>query len=353
MLLPLSLIFSSRWFSFLLSGLIGWFALLSASTGAQAQIRLGTAKADSSIVATAQVRAELVVLAAQGIVPGQSLTLGLRLEHQPGWHTYWKNAGDSGLPTELQWQLPAGMQAGDIAWPVPKALRVGDLLNYGYEGTVLLPVPATVGADFAPDANGMVDIRLDARWLVCRVECIPQEGTFHLRLPASERHTLSSAEFETAAALQPQQMREAEAIFTVPQPEDGHVLLRVSQLPVAMQQHMLAFFPEDAQTFEHAAILNSADAQNWEDAVWTARLPLSKLRGDTPSQLHFVLALPESGQAWRIAAPVQGLWSAADLTPISPALAAALQANQIPQTAQLSVSAVASSGGIGWLYWGV
>jgi len=50
--------------------------------------------------------------------------VGLSLQHQPQWHTYWKNPGDSGLPTQLSWQLSAGAAAGQIAWPSPHALRV-------------------------------------------------------------------------------------------------------------------------------------------------------------------------------------------------------------------------------------
>ena len=64
------------------------------------------------------------------------------------WHTYWKNPGDSGLATSLSWTLPAGFAAGEIVWPTPQQLPVGPLMNFGYEGTLLLPVPVTVPADF-------------------------------------------------------------------------------------------------------------------------------------------------------------------------------------------------------------
>jgi len=88
-----------------------------------------------------RVRAELMAHAPDGIGPGKQVWVGLQLAHQPEWHTYWKNSGDSGLPTQLQWQLPAGVTAGDIAWPNPKKIPIGPLANYGYEGTVLRPVP--------------------------------------------------------------------------------------------------------------------------------------------------------------------------------------------------------------------
>ena len=93
---------------------------------------------------TEQVRAELMLHAPQGVQVGQTFWLGLQIQHQPHWHTYWQNPGDSGLPTRLQWQLPAGLQAGDIVWPLPKKIPIGTLANYGYENQVLLAVPVTV-----------------------------------------------------------------------------------------------------------------------------------------------------------------------------------------------------------------
>jgi len=102
------------------------------------------------VVTTERVRAELVAQAPEGVAVGKPLTLGLLLTHQPGWHTYWLNPGDSGLPTQLQWTLPPGVDAGEIAWPVPRRIPIGTLANYGYEGQVLLPVPMTVSRLFAP-----------------------------------------------------------------------------------------------------------------------------------------------------------------------------------------------------------
>ncbi len=75
-----------------------------------------------AVVKTDQVRAELIAHAPEGVVPGKPVMLGLKIEHQPEWHTYWRNPGDSGLPTTLEWSLPAGVMAGDIAWPAPKKL---------------------------------------------------------------------------------------------------------------------------------------------------------------------------------------------------------------------------------------
>jgi thiol:disulfide interchange protein DsbD len=143
------------------------------------------AHAAGAVVTTEQVRAELVAQAAEGVTPGRPLWLGLLIEHQPHWHTYWKNPGDSGLPTTLAWQLPKGLTAGEIAWPTPKKLPVGPLVNYGYEGKLLLPVPVSVSPTFS---GNTLDVRLSAQWLVCKDICIPQQGRVRTQRPGAGKH---------------------------------------------------------------------------------------------------------------------------------------------------------------------
>src|SRR5436309_2103460 len=91
----------------------------------------------AGMVKTEHVEAELVTdkAAAQ---PGKPVLVGLKLRMADQWHTYWKNPGDSGLPTRIQWSLPAGWTAGEIQWPYPRPLPVGPLMNYGYEDEVVL-----------------------------------------------------------------------------------------------------------------------------------------------------------------------------------------------------------------------
>ncbi|MGH8172626.1 MAG: protein-disulfide reductase DsbD domain-containing protein, partial [Rhodanobacteraceae bacterium] len=87
------------------------------------------------------------------LVPGQSMQVGLLLRHEPHWHTYWTNPGDSGLPTTIEWNLPPGFHAQDIAWPVPKRFDVGGLYNFGYDDALLLPIAIDVPADAKPGAK--------------------------------------------------------------------------------------------------------------------------------------------------------------------------------------------------------
>jgi len=270
----------------------------------------------SPVVTTEQVRAELLAWAPEGVEVGKPVWLGLQLAHQPEWHTYWKNSGDSGLPTLLEWQLPAGITAGDIAWPTPKKIPIGTLANYGYERTVLLPVPLTIAPGFN---TSQLDVKLRASWLVCRKECIPQEGEFSLSLPAKGSTAASSMAFQAAFDAAPRDLPTGVSQLEV----SGKVLkVSLAGLPAALQGQTLALFPETGSVIEPAG----AWKQAWQGALWTAQLPISGQRTASPLNMPLVVAYNDA--AYRIEAPVTGEWPAvAAPTGLSPALQAALRAN--------------------------
>ncbi len=118
------------------------------------------------------------------VVAGKPITLGLRLVHDPEWHTYWRNPGDSGLPTKIDWQLPEGWQAGPLQWPKPSRFPVGPLANFGYEGDVVLPVVLTPPNGLG--AGQTVEMKGKASWLICRDVCIPGETLLSIKLPVSD-----------------------------------------------------------------------------------------------------------------------------------------------------------------------
>ena len=279
-----------------------------------------------AVVVTEQVRAELFAHAPEGVAPGKPLWVGLQLTHKPEWHTYWKNSGDSGLPTQLEWVLPAGVTAGDIAWPLPKKIPIGTLANYGYEGTVLLPVPLAVAPDFKPGLLASeLDIKLKAAWLVCRKECIPEEGEFTLKLPLKSTTALNGPAFEAARAAEPQALAGAGEVRVA-----GQVLeVALGGLPAAWRGKTLDFFPETPEVIETAA----AWTQAWDGERWTARIPLSSQRSASPVPMPLVVAL--DGRGWRSEAQVPGGWpQTAAMAGVPPALDAALKANaQTPMAA--------------------
>ncbi|MDD5334311.1 MAG: protein-disulfide reductase DsbD family protein [Rhodoferax sp.] len=266
-------------------------------TGAGAQSSPGT------VVTTGQVRAELMAHAPDGADAGKTVWLGLQLTHQRDWHTYWKNSGDSGLPTKLEWTLPAGVTAGDIAWPVPKKIALGNLANYGFDGTVLLPVPLTITPDFKPTLpHNEIDVKLKANWLVCRQECIPEQGEFALRLPVRGSTALNAAAFEASFKAQPTPLG-ADSRVEV---EGKDIKVSVAGLPAALQGKTLELFPETPEVIETAAQWS----QSWQGAVWTAKVPLSAERSQSPSVMPLLLVLDNQGQrqGFVTQAKVTGAW---------------------------------------------
>lgn len=270
----------------------------------------------SAVVTTDQVRGELLAWAPDGVEPGKQVWVGLQLAHVPEWHTYWKNSGDSGLPTVLELTLPAGVSAGDIAWPTPKKIPIGTLANYGYENTVLLPVPLTVSPAFG---GSQLTVKLKAAWLICKKECIPQEGEFALQIPVKSSSASSGPEFAAAFAASPQPLAATGSQIDVG-PNSIQVTLR--GLPAAFQGKTLALYPETGSVIEPAAPWQQA----WQGAVWTAQVPLSAQRSESPRVMPLVLAFEK--QAVRIETPVKGDWPAvAAAATVSPALEAALKTN--------------------------
>ena len=256
------------------------------------------AVAQSSTVRTDQVRAELVAHAPEGVAPGKTVWLGLLIEHQPHWHTYWKNPGDSGLPTRLEWQLPAGLQAGEIDWPRPYRMPVGPLVNYGFEGRLLLPVPVTVTA--APLAAS-IDVGLRADWLVCKEVCIPESGEFKLKLPVQAATAAHGALFEDALARRPVALPGAKIEARV---EGLAIALRIGGLPPAWRGQALEYFAADAGVIEHAA----KPEQRWEGDQLVMRVPLSPQRSESPDRLQAVLAAPGDRAGVQIGFALAGGW---------------------------------------------
>lgn len=134
-----------------------------------------------------------LVTEADSFVPGKPLTFALTLTPIKGWHTYWKNPGDSGAETALSWKLPPGFTAGDLAYPTPERIPFGtELLNYGYTDASTLLVEVNTPSAWA--ANQPAPLTVKASWLVCNDEqCVPENAEFALSLnpgngtPAADR----------------------------------------------------------------------------------------------------------------------------------------------------------------------
>lgn len=147
-------------------------------------------------VRTPHVEAELVSRH-ESFVPGKPIETALRLRIKDHWHTYWRNPGDSGLPTKLDWRLPEGFRAGTIEWPFPKRLPLGPLMNFGHEGEVLHLVRIDTPSSWPAGKSVRIDAK--AEWLVCSDVCIPESAELSLVIGAGTQNPRPS-KFESAFA---------------------------------------------------------------------------------------------------------------------------------------------------------
>jgi thiol:disulfide interchange protein DsbD len=135
------------------------------------------------------VKASLVA-ETKGFLPGQALTVALRLEQEPGWHTYWRDPGDAGLATTVDWDLPTGVKAGPLLWPKPMVFKdPGGLTGYGYLDEAFLLTEIKIPAAYADEK---LTLKAQANWLVCKDVCIPGDAGVSLVLAKLSPNGLSA-----------------------------------------------------------------------------------------------------------------------------------------------------------------
>jgi thiol:disulfide interchange protein/DsbC/DsbD-like thiol-disulfide interchange protein len=202
-------------------------------------------------VATDNVKARLVSEVAS-VGPGQKFTVALELDIRDGWHTYWRNPGDSGEPTKLAWQLPPGFTAGDIVWTTPHRFEIAPLVNYGYAKHAVHMVQITAPKDLK--AGTPVSLAAKASWLVCSDVCIPEDVNLQLSLPVSAQGGGSDP---ASAAL----FSNARSELPSAQPAPTSARIQGDKLIIALgkewgatlsQITSLAFYPYDEGGIEYA-----------------------------------------------------------------------------------------------------
>lgn len=187
------------------------------------------------------------------IRPGQPFTVALHLVMDEGWHSYWRNPGDSGIPTSLEWDLPSGFSADAIRWPYPSRIEQPPLASYGYENSVLLLVEIQPPPDRSPPDTVTLAARAD--WLICAEICYPATAEVSLALPVRETPPEPdpdwAAAFANARARLP--VTREGWLFSARQIGDGYVLEVATPPGLGVSLADYPFFAGQEGVIAHAA----------------------------------------------------------------------------------------------------
>ena len=253
---------------------------LVAALGAASAVRADGPPAPKDLV-----KAELVAETGS-LAPASTLWVDLHLAIKPGWHVYWRNPGDSGLPTTIEWHLPSGFAAGDIRWPVPERFVQSGIGNYGYAGSADLLVPITVPPEVA--LGDTVVPAADASWLACAEICIPGGTTLSLRLPVAAGPLTQDPTVATLFAAARQTLPLAATFETrfVSGADDYRLLVPEGAL-AGLRDPTATFFPNDGSLIDHAAEPRTSRRTDGLEIV----LKKAAARATVPATLDGVLVL--------------------------------------------------------------
>ncbi len=251
----------------------------------------------------AHTRASLL-LSAVAAKPGDTVLAGVRLQMDPGWHTYWKNPGDSGGPTKIEWQLPPGITAGEIQWPVPEKLTLEELTTYIFHDAVILLVPLTLAADLKP---GPLEIKAKVSWLECEKLCVPGNASFSapLQIAADTKASAEAGLLETARGKLPKSANDFSLHGEWEKPATGDSRPLILEWSTTTPVSEPDFFPDAYDAFEvqstTALVSDSADKVRLRKVV-------KKLEGDWPTVISGVLIQKSGGerQSFTATLPIAG-----------------------------------------------
>lgn len=261
----------------------------------------GVAPSSAQPMFSANVEISLVPMH-QWAAPGSTAIVAVRQDIKPGWHTYWRNPGDSGGATELTWRLPAGFSAGPILWPLPERQPVKGLMNYGYSRQVYLPVPIDVPR--TAKAGSAVPLSVTVLSMVCSEDmCVPDERTVKLDLRVRDGvPPLTAGE---GAAIE-------RVVGAAPRPADidAHIARDGADLVLTLRGAALRgvdaadayFFPFDGGVVEHPAAQRGE--RKGDDLVLRMKAGGAVLAGGLGKVVGGVVAT--SGGAWEIVADAGG-----------------------------------------------
>jgi thiol:disulfide interchange protein/DsbC/DsbD-like thiol-disulfide interchange protein len=235
-----------------------------------------------------------LLLSAETPKPGDTIWAGVDMKMDAGWHTYWKNPGDSGIATTIKWDLPPGVTPGEIQWPLPEKLPPAEVTTYGYENEVMLLVPLTLATNLAP---GPLVLKADVSWLECMEQCVPGSVSLEaaLTIGSETKSSADTAMIESWKSNLPKALNGSDwnihAWWEGPSNADMRSLMIAGDFQGPLFGKLPSkfdFFPDANDNFEIQAAIENVSGTK---ALFCFRKPVKKFSGDWPKEISGVLVL--------------------------------------------------------------
>jgi thiol:disulfide interchange protein len=238
-----------------------------------------------------------LLLSADPAKPGDTIWAGVDLKMDAGWHTYWKNPGESGIATTIKWDLPPGVTSGEIQWPLPEKLPPAEVTTFGYEHEVMLLVPLTLATNLPP---GPLVLKAAVSWLECEQQCVPGSTNVEAMLNIGDetKTSANAATIESWKGKVPKTLNNSgwnvRAWWEGLANDDMRSLIIAGDFQGAIFGQLpnkFDFFPDANDNFEvQAAIEKISELKT----LFCFRKPVKKFSGDWPKEISGVIAM-ESG----------------------------------------------------------
>ena len=225
----------------------------------------------------------------KSIQPGKSFCVALWLKMDKHWHTYWKNPGDSGLPTKIEWNLPDGFVPGVVQWPYPKRFEKSGLVSFGYEGEVF--IITQIEAPKAMKSGTEAKLSASVDWLVCKERCIPGHVDLVIKMPVKDKNPKINRRWASHFRKTRKKLPRISSEWKVNAYINKNQILIHLDPPSEFKGELknITFFPEQG------GIINYSGSQNLKRSQdgYILEVQRSKLSTRLPARLKGVLLSPE------------------------------------------------------------
>jgi thiol:disulfide interchange protein DsbD len=229
-----------------------------------------------------------LILSADTAKPGDTIWAGVDLKMDADWHTYWKNPGAAGMATKIEWQLPPGISAGEIQWPLPERFPPVEVTTYGYEKEVVLLVPLTIATNVAPS---QIDLKAKVSWLECKEVCVPanQNVEAKLNIGSESKTSTDAATIGLWKKKIPEPAVEFHAHALWNKTTESDVRMMEIELAFSPEPSAVDFYPDANENFEIRPDTKwgIGKESGW---IWISKT-VKKFSGDWPKEISGVVVL--------------------------------------------------------------